>query len=402
MSISTNSCGACSRPVSPAGPPQVRSERCSNMLGRPKNRRKPSEHRVRLPTIHWRRVGVTLGALAASAAAAGAGSRAFDQPIETVAVEGRFQRVARVDVERVVKEKVHGAGLLSVDLAAVRRAIHTLPWVDSVSVQRAWPRGLNVLVIEQTAAARWGERGLLNTRGELFDTDERHIPPELAQLAGPDGKESLVAQRYLAAEGRLSQAGLRLTAMRLDARGAWEFDLANGVTVRLGRRQVDERFEKFMNTALKLVTQRGEDIAYVDMRYTNGFAIGWRGNAGHASASGVHKALARGAKSHRRPRYRHLQSGGAGRGGRRRRLDRALGPGLAALAGTEEGRRGQHRVHGSVHPARGGGSGAHGGLRDPLGVRRHRRQPRAQPQLARRGRGARQGGHPGGRRSRDR
>ena len=261
------------------------------MLGRPKNRRKPSEHRLHLPAINWRFLGPWVGALAAIAAAVSAVSWAFDQPIETVAVEGRFQRVAPVDVERVVKEKVHGAGLLSVDLVAVRRAIHTLTWVDSVSVQRAWPRGLNVLVIEQTAAARWGERGLLNTRGELFDTDERHIPPELAQLAGPDGKESLVAQRYLAAEGRLSQAGLRLTAMRLDARGAWEFDLANGVTVRLGRRQVDERFEKFMNTALKLVTQRGEDVAYVDMRYTNGFAIGWRGNAaGAAGRDGGHDA----------------------------------------------------------------------------------------------------------------
>src|SRR5579864_9151587 len=206
---------------------------------------------------------------------------ALNQPIQTVAVAGRFQRVAPVDVERVVKATVHGEGLLSVDLAAVRRAIHTIPWVDAVSVQRAWPRGLNVLVIEQTAAARWGEHGLLNTRGELFDTDERHIPSELAELQGPDGKESVVAQRYLAAEGRL-----RMTALRLDARGAWEFDLANGVTVRLGRRQVDERFEKFMSTALKLVTQRGEDIAYIDMRYTNGFAVGWRGTAAAHAAGG--------------------------------------------------------------------------------------------------------------------
>jgi len=54
---------------------------------------------------------------------------------------------------------------------------------------------------------------------------------------------------------------------------------------------VDERFEKFMNTALKLITQRGEDIAYVDMRYTNGFAIGWRGNAARAaSRDGGHDA----------------------------------------------------------------------------------------------------------------
>ena len=263
------------------------------MLGRPKNRRKSQEarRRLRLPAINWRYLGYALAALALLACASGAVTWAFNQPIQTVAVEGRFQRVTPGDVERVVKSCVHGAGLLSVDLASVRRAIHTLPWVDGVSVERAWPRGLTVLVVEQTAAARWGERGLLNTRGELFDSDERHIPPELAQLEGPDGKESAVALRYLAAEGRLLQAGLRLTAMRLDARGAWEFDLANGVTVRLGRRQVDERFERFMATALKLVTQRSEDILYVDMRYTNGFAIGWRGSAARGTGrEGGHDA----------------------------------------------------------------------------------------------------------------
>jgi cell division protein FtsQ len=261
------------------------------MFTRPrKNRRKQSERKFRLPAVNWRALGVGAAALAVAAIGAALVMWAFNQPIETVAVEGRFQRVAPVDVERVVKAQVHGAGLLSVNLADVRRALHTLPWVDAVSVQRAWPRGLDVLVVEQSAAARWGERGLLNTRGELFDTDERHIPPELAQLSGPDGKESQVAQRYLAAQGRLQQAGLRCTAMRVDARGAWEFDLANGVTVRLGRRQVDERFEKFMTAALKIVTQRGEDIAYVDMRYTNGFAIGWRGNAIRAAASGTHNA----------------------------------------------------------------------------------------------------------------
>jgi cell division protein FtsQ len=249
-------------------------------LSRPKNRRRSSQQkRWQLPRINWRPLGMTFGTLAAIAGVALGVVWAFDQPIETVGVEGRFQRVAPVDVERAVKASLHGAGLLSVDLSAVRRAIHTLPWVDAVSVQRAWPRGLTVLVVEQTAAARWGERGLINTRGELFAAAERHVPPELAQLSGPDGKEGVVAQRYLASAGRLMQAGLRLTAMRLDARGAWEFDLADGVTVRLGRREVDERFEKFMSTALKLVTQRGEEIAYVDMRYTNGFAIGWRGNA---------------------------------------------------------------------------------------------------------------------------
>jgi cell division protein FtsQ len=249
-------------------------------MRRSRNRRKPSERpRLRLPAVNWRRLATVVGALAALGIAVAALAAALDQPVATVSVEGSFQRVSPGDVERVVKAEVHGAGLLSVNLAAVRRAIHTLPWVDAVSVQRAWPRGLNVLVIEQTAAARWGEQDLVNARGELFAGDGRHIPPELAQLSGPADQEPAVAQRYLAAAGRLTQAGLRMTALRLDARGAWEFDLANGVTVRLGRRQVDERFEKFMSAAVKLVTERGEEISYVDMRYTNGFAIGWRGGA---------------------------------------------------------------------------------------------------------------------------
>ena len=73
---------------------------------------------------------------------------------------------------------------------------------------------------------------------------------------------------------------MRITALQLDARGAWRIDLDNGVQVRLGRRQVDERFERFVVAALRLVAQRATDIDYVDMRYTNGFAVGWKGGAG--------------------------------------------------------------------------------------------------------------------------
>ena len=140
------------------------------MLGRPKNRRKLERH-WRLPRINWRALGVVLGVPAALAGAALAALWVLNQPIESVAVAGRFLRVTPVQVERAVKAQVHGAGLLSVDLAAVRGAIHRLPWVDAVSVQRAWPRGLDVSLTEQTAAARWGEHELLNTRGELFNAE---------------------------------------------------------------------------------------------------------------------------------------------------------------------------------------------------------------------------------------
>ena len=51
------------------------------------------------------------------------------------------------------------------------------------------------------------------------------------------------------------------------------------------RQQIDERFERFMLAAAKLVRQRATDIAYVDMRYSNGFAVGWKGGVNHLARS---------------------------------------------------------------------------------------------------------------------
>jgi cell division protein FtsQ len=84
------------------------------------------------------------------------------------------------------------------------------------------------------------------------------------------------------------EAGMRIAALRLDERGAWEIDLDSGVTVRLGRREVDERIDRFIHTASQVISHRLNEITYVDMRYSNGFAIGWRNAAVPASVPSKH------------------------------------------------------------------------------------------------------------------
>jgi cell division protein FtsQ len=250
------------------------------------NRRVSAEPRLKLSGAMLARLGLGVLVLAAVGIAVTLIAGTLDQNITQVSVTGRFQRVSPVEVEQAVKARVRDTGLVSVDLAAVRRAVEQLPWVDSATVERQWPRALSIRVVEQVPAARWGANGLLNTRGELFISEARHIPPELPRLSGPYGSETEVARRYLAAQGQLIEAGMRLTAVRLDARGSWEFDLDNGITVRLGRRQVDERFQRFVTTGVGQVAAHANDISYIDMRYTNGFAIGWRaGNQRVASGN---------------------------------------------------------------------------------------------------------------------
>lgn len=244
---------------------------------RPRNRRRESTGwRLRLPAIAWRRWAPAGGALLAILGVVLGVRLALDQPVRRVEISGRFQRVQPLDVEKAVRDAVARQGMVGADLARIAAAVERIPWVDQASVARSWPRGLRVQVTEQTPVARWGETGLVNTRGEVFVNDTRHIPAELPELVGPPGYASQMTERYLAAQPRLVGAGLRVAQLVLDERGAWELKLDNGVRLRLGRARVDERFERFMTAAAQIVATRATEIAYVDMRYANGFAIGWR------------------------------------------------------------------------------------------------------------------------------
>src|ERR1700675_1689576 len=212
---------------------------------------------------------------------------ALDRPVQVISMDGAFQRVSPGQIEKAVAPFTH-AGFMSADLDRIQRAVEQVPWVDHARVQRRFPNSLHVTVVEETAAARWGASGLLNTRGELFVREATHVPAELPRLSGPEGSQAQVAQCYLSAQGRLLEAGMRIAALRLDERGAWEMDLDSGVTVRLGRREVDERIDRFIHTASQVISHRLNEITHIDMRYSNGFAIGWRNPAVPASVPAKH------------------------------------------------------------------------------------------------------------------
>ena len=240
-----------------------------------KNRPKMAPRSPRRMRIDLRAPLLATAALAATTSAIAALGMLLDRPLKEIVIEGAFQRVTAIQI-RAATEAHSNGGFLSANLDAVRRAVGELPWVDRVRVKRHWPDGIHVIVTEQVAAARWGETGLLNTRGELFQNEARHIPPELPSLHGPAGSETQVARRFLSLSRKLGDAGLRVRALRLDQRGAWRLTLDNGLELRLGRERTDQRLELFVQVVLPMIEADMQRIDHVDLRYARGFAIGWR------------------------------------------------------------------------------------------------------------------------------
>ncbi len=249
-------------------------------MARRKNRKTTVAARLpklRLPQINWHRL-CTLGVAGLVVAAAYVSTVwLMNRPIESVVVNGAFQRVSAMQLEEVVAEHVD-AGFFSIDLGQIRDAVVAIPWVARATVRRRWPARVVVTVAEEVPAACWGEGGLLNMQGELFVTDATHRPAELPRLSGPEGSNQRVAALYFEIEEQLEQRGLTAVNMRLDARGAWSFQLSNGVTVRLGDDALDLRLGRFFTAYDGVISARAEQVDYIDMRYTNGFAVGWKDN----------------------------------------------------------------------------------------------------------------------------
>ncbi len=240
------------------------------------NRRKPkTTPRVQLPKIRISRILGPLLAAGVVFATYQLSLTMLDREISSIEISGPFQRVTALHIEEAISDEVE-AGFVGADIDQIQEQIVALPWIDQARVARRWPSRISITVTEQIPAAVWGDSGLLNTRGELFVTDLRHAPAELPRLSGPDSSSAEVAARYLAVRDQLIPLGLDVRRVHLDARGSWEMTLGNGIEVRLGRKAVAGRTDLFLDVVADIITGRAMDIEYVDMRYGNGFTIGWK------------------------------------------------------------------------------------------------------------------------------
>ena len=239
-----------------------------------KRRRRQKAERLKLPKIRLARIVTPLVAAGIIGLSFQLSAALLDRPIRSITIEGTFQRVSALQIEEAISGALSD-GFLSANLSEIQQQIVALPWIDQANVVRRWPSQLDISVTEQVPAACWGERGLLNTRGELFVSDARHIPAELPRLSGPSNRSAEIASRYLTVREQLIPYGLDLRRVHMDARGAWEMTLQNGVLIRLGRREIEQRTELFVDVVAEIITNRAADIDYIDLRYSNGFTIGW-------------------------------------------------------------------------------------------------------------------------------
>jgi len=196
-------------------------------------------------------------------------------PVKHVTVEGEFRHADKAALVVAVTPFVRGT-FIDVDVASVRQAGEALPWVKQVQVRRVWPDTLHLLVEEHTAIARWNTDGLINTSGAVFKPAVETFPQGLVQMNGPTGTSEMMARRLVEIQRQVGPLELRVKAISMDKRRAWQLEFNDGMQLKLGRAESDIRLQRFIDVYGGGLYSFKQHIQQIDMRYTNGLAVVWK------------------------------------------------------------------------------------------------------------------------------
>jgi cell division protein FtsQ len=189
-------------------------------------------------------------------------------------LEGSFDKVDPDALRDTLKPWLAG-GVLASQMDVIKAQLEQLPWVARARVERAWPGVVRVRVWEYEPYARWND-ALLSSDGHVFRVPADEIPMGLPELSGPEGRHADVRDAYEHLRSELSQASFAPAALSLSERGDWLSRTADGVELRFGRSELDEQIDFIKGPVSQALTEKRSEVQYVDLHYSNGFAVGFK------------------------------------------------------------------------------------------------------------------------------
>ena len=198
-------------------------------------------------------------------------------PVKAVKIDGAFSQLSRRYIAELAGKVAGGRNIASLDTAVLERRLYEEPWVAQAVVERQMPDTLLISVVEHVPAAYWNERGLYDARTKtVFYPDLKNFSQSLVKLgAFRDNLAPEVYKNAVAFIKILSESSYQMVELYMDQVRCYNLTLSNGTRLILGQdpEVCEERLRRFLQafpeTGLKI-----DEVAYADLRYDVGFAIG--------------------------------------------------------------------------------------------------------------------------------
>jgi len=196
--------------------------------------------------------------------------------IDIIRIDGQYPHVNRNALTEVLSPYANRP-LFLFRATSLQKNLQKLPWIETISVHRDWPHILCVVLHEPIIVARIGTNQLLTQSGRVIPlaSDYADFSPQL-NIASASATPTSVFMQYKQLQALLTPLNVRIVQVHIDPRGTWGLTLDNGMLIIIGRDEQQQQIRRLATVYARVFGDKGNTVAYVDMRYTNGMAVHWK------------------------------------------------------------------------------------------------------------------------------
>ena len=180
------------------------------------------------------------------------------------------------DIREVAKKYVRSKSFFNVDINYLQSKIENIDWISSANIRRSYPNEIIIFVTEHIPVAIWNNKDYLNQYGEIFTANKKNN--KFPILISKNNKNKIIFEYLSLFSNDLIRHNINEKVMKIieDDIRSISVILSSGITIKLGSKNVKEKIDIFFKVYQTLNSSDLSKMRYIDMRYSNGFSVGWK------------------------------------------------------------------------------------------------------------------------------
>ena len=197
----------------------------------------------------------------------------FHFPIKNV-TSSELINVNKDDISNAVKY-LYSKSFFDIDLNYLKNKLEKIEWVRKINVRRSYPNEIIIDIEEHTPILIWNNKMYINMYGEKFNVSK--IDKNIPILISDESRINEVFAYFQLFNEKISSRKLdfKITKIMENEIRSLTISLSSGINIQLGSKDIDIKIPLFFEIYKSLNTRDLNKIRYIDMRYSNGFSVGW-------------------------------------------------------------------------------------------------------------------------------
>ena len=197
-------------------------------------------------------------------------------PIKNISIESKIINVNEDDVLEKSKS-YYSKSFFNFKINILKKEIETVSWVKSADIRRVYPNEIKIYITEHVPIAIWNNKSYMSNLGDIFFIHD--IKKNLPMINSNESRNKIMHMYFLLLLKHMSDYNVDIEVKKIEENDIRSLSahLSSGIIVKFGSKDVSDKIHTFIKVYKILNTSDLEKIRYIDMRYSNGFSIGWKG-----------------------------------------------------------------------------------------------------------------------------